>query len=156
MSWVGERIYAGGGDHIPDDWRRFAESTGITAILHLSPVASELFQGPLPASFLWINLADEKQAGVEERWLAGSFISHCLAQGQRVLLHSVLGRHRTRWAFVAYLMRSGAPMADALRSAAQRPWLAPYYTDHAAWTAFAEHVRAQEDRLGEALHSSLA
>jgi hypothetical protein len=31
-----------------------------------------------------------------------------------------------------------------LREAAEKPWLAPYHTDVAAWETFAEAVRARE------------
>lgn len=144
MTWVHEAIYAGGGDHIPATWQDFAGQTGITAVVHLRPGNPDSFRGDAPKAFLWINLEAEEQAGVDERWLAGSFVMDCLAGGHRVLLHSSLGRHRARWAYVAYRICSGRSVRAALREAAEKPWLAPYHTDVAAWEAFAEAVRARE------------
>lgn len=143
MTWVEERIYAGGGEHIPATWASFADQTGITAVLHLRPGEPEVFRGGAPSAFLWLNIEDESQAGLEERWMAGQFIAWCLEQGQKVLLHSSLGRHRTRWAFVAYRLCSGRPLRAALREAAERPWLNPYPTDRSTWEAFAQAVRAR-------------
>jgi hypothetical protein len=143
MTWVQDGIFAAGGDALPSDWAAFAAQTGITAILHLRPVAPATFLGPAPESYLWMDLADETQAGLGERLLAGSFVEDCLARGQRVLLHASLGRHRTRWAFVAYRICSGAAPRAARRQAAEPPWLAPYATDESSW-----------DRLAEAVHRS--
>jgi hypothetical protein len=143
VTWVHEEIFAGGGKHIPAAWEAFADQTGITAVMHLRPGTPDIFRGPLPAAFLWLDLADEDQAGVEERWLAGRFVADCLVEGRRVLLHSSLGRHRTRWAYVAYRIVSGRSARAALREAAERPWLGPYHTQSAAWERFAEAVRAQ-------------
>jgi hypothetical protein len=141
VTWVHEGIYAGGGEHIPATWEAFADQTGITAVLHLRPGAPGVFCGRSPRSFLWLGLEDEDQAGLDERWLAGRFLADCLAEGQRVLLHSSLGRHRTRWAYVAYRIVAGRSARAALREAAERPWLGPYHTQPAAWEAFAEAVR---------------
>ncbi len=143
MTWVHDCIYAGGGAHIPDHWDDFAGQTGITAVVHLSPGRPTCFQGGPPRAFLWLSVADEAEAGGEERWLVGRFVDGALGEGRRVLLHSSLGRHRARWAFVAYRIYAGRSAASALREAAERPWLTPYVTDAAAWEAFADEVRAR-------------
>jgi hypothetical protein len=77
-----------------------------------------------------------------ERQLAGSYLDEMLVRGRRVLLHSSLGRHRTRWAFVAYSIRAGQSARAALRRAAERPWLSPYHTDEDAWQAYADMMRS--------------
>jgi len=141
MTWVQDGIFAGGGEALPGGWADFAAQTGITAILHLRPDAPAVFRGPSPASFLWLAIAAEDQAGLPDRLLAGAFVAACLERGQRVLLHASPGRHRTRWAYVAYRVWSGVAPGAALRQAAQAPWLAPYATDEAAWERMAEAVR---------------
>lgn len=142
MTWVDENIYAAGGMHIPSNWGAFADQTGVTGVLHLAPDRAAKFIGSSPKVFLWLNVADESQAASSERLLAGRFLFECVAEGRRVLLHSSLGRHRTRWAFVAYLLIAGSSVRAALRQAADLPWLSPYHTDTAAWEAFAETLRA--------------
>ncbi len=137
MTWVHEGIFAAGGDHLPGHWADFAAQTGVSAVLHLCPDRPQPFAGPPPEAFLWLNLADEAQADLDTRLLAGAFVDSCLSEGRRVLLHSSLGRHRTRWAFVAFRILRGSSPRAALRLAAERPWLAPYSTDAALWEAFA-------------------
>lgn len=141
VTWVHTDIYAGGGDHIPETWAQFADQTRISAILHLRPGKAARFDGPLPAGFLWLNIGDESQAGMDERWLAGRFLHDCLQAGQKVLIHSSLGRHRTRWAYVAYGIYSGRAAESVLRQAAESPWLSPYHTDTARWQAFEQAVK---------------
>jgi hypothetical protein len=140
MTWVADGIYAAGGDHVPVTWAEFSDQTGIRAVLHLCPGRPAAFCGPIPESFLWLPIEDEDQAGPEDRLLAGRFIASCRDSNLRVLLHSSRGRHRTRWAYVAYEICAGARLQAALRRAASRPWLAPYHTDEAAWEAFSDLV----------------
>jgi hypothetical protein len=141
LTWVHDNIYAAGGTHIPSNWDAFADQTGVTGILHLAPERAARFSGSSPEVFLWLNIADENQAASSERLVAGRFLFECVAEGRRVLLHSSLGRHRTRWAFVSFLMITGSSVRAALRQAAELPWLSPYRTDTAAWEAFAETLR---------------
>ncbi len=141
VTWVDGDIYAGGGDHIPETWAEFADQTRITAVLHLRPGRAAHFDGPIPHEFLWLNIGDESEAGLPERWLAGRYLDECLQAGRRVLIHSSLGRHRTRWAYVAYGIYAGRASKSVLRAAAQSPWLSPYHTDTEAWKAFEEAVR---------------
>jgi hypothetical protein len=141
LTWVHDNIYAAGGMHIPSNWGAFADQTGVTGILHLAPDHAAKFLGSSPEVFLWLNITDESQASSSERLLAGRFLFECVAEGRRVLLHSSLGRHKTRWAFVAYLILTGSSVKSALRQAADLPWLSPYHTDTAAWEAFAETLR---------------
>lgn len=141
LTWVHDRIFAAGGDHIPRTWRSFADQTGIDAVLHMRPEHPAAFLGPPPAVFLWLDVEDESQVEMQERWLTGRFLETMLSQGRRVLLHSSLGRHRTRWVFVAFGIYSGRSVRAVLRQAAERPWLSPYHTDEAACQDFAEFVR---------------
>ena len=137
MTWVDDGIFAGGGEHLPESWEDFARQTGIRAVLHLRPGTPAAFRG-LPAErFLWMTVADEREASVPERLLAGAFVETCLRDGYKVLLHSSLGRHRTRWAYVAYRILGGAEAQAAVRRAERPPWLGPYATDMAAWEAYA-------------------
>jgi hypothetical protein len=145
MTWVENGIYAAGGDHVPSTWAEFSDQTGIRAVLHLCPGRPAAFRGPVPESFLWLPIEDEEQAGSSDRLLAGRFIASCREKGLRVLLHSSLGRHRTRWAYVAYEICSGSRLRSVLQRAAKRPWLGPYHTDEAAWEAFAELVAVDLD-----------
>ena len=142
MTWVHDNIYAAGGMHIPSNWGDFADQTGVTGVLHLAPDRAARFLGSSPEVFLWLNITDEYQAASSERLLAGRFLIECVAEGRRVLLHSSLGRHRTRWAFVAYLIIAGRSVRAALRQAAKPPWLSPYHTDTAGWESFAETLGA--------------
>jgi len=143
VTWVHDRIFAAGGERLPATWRTFADQTGISAVLHLRPERPAVFEGPPPRSFLWLDVQDESQADAQTRWLAARFLEDCLGAGQAVLLHSSLGRHRGRWAFVAYRILSGRSAAAALREAAQRPWLGPYRTDSGAWEAFAAELHGR-------------
>jgi len=143
MTWVQDGIFAAGGESLAQGWEDFAAQTGITAVLHLRPVAPTPFLGRAPAAYLWLGVDDEDEAGVEVRWLAGSFIDACLAEGRRVLLHASRGRHRTRWAYVAYRICAGSTPVAALQRAARPPWMAPYHTDRERWTVFAQDVRAR-------------
>jgi len=141
VTWVEEAIFAGGGEHIPTAWEDFAAQTGVSGVVHLRPASPAAFHGPSPACFLWLSVREESDASDEERLLAGTFVSQCLAEGRRVLLHSSLGRHRTRWVYVAYRILAGSSVQAALRRASQRPWMEPYATDERAWTAFAALAR---------------
>jgi hypothetical protein len=143
VTWVHDRIFAGGGESLPATWGAFADQTGVTAVLHLRPGKPALFHGPPPRSFLWLDLESEAEVDDRTRWLAGRFLADCLAGGQAVLLHSSLGRHRGRWAYVAYRILMGRSASAALREAAERPWLGPYRTDVAAWESFAAEVHGQ-------------
>lgn len=143
MTWVHEQIYAGGGDHIPGSWESFADQSGIKAVVHLRAGSPAAFRGRPPEAFLWLSLEEEDEAGVEDRWLAGRFVAERVGAGDKVLLHSSLGRHRTRWVYVAYQICTGRQVRAALREAAQRPWLGPYHTDRALWETFAQAVRTR-------------
>lgn len=136
MTWVHDSIYAAGGDYVSEQWRQFHDATGIEAVLHLSPRRPMTFQGPPPRRFLWLDYEDEHQAGLEERWLAASFIYEAVKDNQLVLIHHPEGMHRTRWAFVAYYLMAGKTLVAALHQAQQRPWLAPYHTELAQWETF--------------------
>ncbi|MEE8121052.1 MAG: hypothetical protein V3T55_05955 [Anaerolineales bacterium] len=142
MAWVEESIYVAGGHHIPATWADFADSTGIGAILNLSTGGPTPFLGPTPRRFLWLRVEEEKTAGMKDRGLAAEFIQASLEAGEKVLLHSAKGRHRTRWAYVAYGLYVGRGLSRVLREAAEKPWLAPYHTDRDMWRAFQEHSQA--------------
>lgn len=141
LTWVDEGIYAGGGEQLPASWAGFAEQTGITAVVHLRPGRPAVFHGRAPERFLWLPLADENEATGPDRLLAAAFVAGCLAEGRKVLLHSSLGRHRTRWVYVAYRILQGSSLQAALRRASRRPWMSPYATDLSAWEAFAATSR---------------
>lgn len=141
MTWIHDQIYAAGGKHIPSTWDSFADQTGISAVLHLNPDSPEKFTGLLPVQFLWMNVTDESQAGVDERLLVANFLRTCISAGLRVLLHSNLGLHRTRWAYVAFSIGVGHSVKSVLRKAAEPPWLSPYHTDREAWEEFAAVCR---------------
>jgi hypothetical protein len=141
VTWVDDRIYAAGGDHIPGTWLEFAEQTGITAVVHLRPGGPAEFRGPLPDAYLWLGIADEGEAAPADRWLAGRFVAECLRSGQKVLLHSSLGRHRTRWVYVSWAIVDGRSAQSALRQAGAKPWLSPYHTSPETWDDFAREVR---------------
>jgi len=85
---------------------------------------------------------EEKLAGMEDRRLAAAFIQDALEAGEKVLLHSAEGRHRTRWAYVAYGLYVGRRLSRVLREAAEKPWLAPYHTDRDMCRAFQERVKS--------------
>lgn len=146
MTWVEDRIYAAGGDHLPGVWAEFAAQTGITAVVHLRPGTPEVFRGPAPQAYLWLGIAEEAQAATADRWLAGLFVAECLRAGHKVLLHSSLGRHRTRWVYVAWAIVAGRPLQAALREAAAKPWLSPYHTSAETWEDFAREVRRARRR----------
>jgi hypothetical protein len=141
LAWVHDQIYVAGGDHIPSTWASFVNQTGVTAVLHLRPVSPTPFQGPFPKSFLWMAVADESEAGLEERWLAASFIGKNLESGQRMLLHSSLRRHRVRWAYVSYLIWTGKSVRASIKVVEEKPWLAPYRTDKRTWEDFRQFVK---------------
>ncbi|MCJ7512710.1 MAG: hypothetical protein MUO23_07030 [Anaerolineales bacterium] len=146
MTWVEDGVYAAGGSHVPATWATFAGQTGIRVVLHLRPKAPEAFLGPEPRAFLWLDVSDEAQADVDLRLQAGRFVQQWVASEERVLLHSSLGRHRVRWAYVAYRICSGQSVQAALRAAEQRPWQAPYHTDRLAWEVFAAQMATSRSR----------
>jgi len=90
-----------------------------------------------------MDVADESQAGLEERWLAASFIKENLEKGERILLHSSLRRHRVRWAYVSYLIWMGKSVRASIKEVEKRPWLAPYHTDLKAWDDFKQYVETR-------------
>lgn len=143
LAWVDDRIFAAGGDHIPTHWDEFAGQTGIAAVLHVRPGRPAAFVGSPPERFLWIGVASEDEADLEARWLAGRFVLSCLDGGGRVVLHGSQSRHRVRWAYVAYLICAGRPVAAALHAGEVRPWLAPYPTDRESWEDFARYVESR-------------
>jgi hypothetical protein len=141
LTWVHDQIYIAGGDHIPSTWESFVDQTGIAAVLNLRPGSPSSFHGPIPERFLWMDLVDESQIGIDERWLAASFIGENLKDGLRMLLHSSLRRHRVRWAYVSYLIWTGKSVRASLREVEEKPWLAPYRTDENAWEDFKQYVK---------------
>lgn len=96
------------------------------------------FTGPPPEAFLWLAVDREAETDLEDRWLVGRFMQRQIRAGRSVLLHSGVGRHRTRWAFTAFLLLQGGSLRAALRRVEKPPWLAPYHTDLEAWQAFME------------------
>ncbi|OGO66923.1 MAG: hypothetical protein A2Z37_05785 [Chloroflexi bacterium RBG_19FT_COMBO_62_14] len=146
MTWVQDGIFAAGGEHLPSKWAEFSDQTGIRAVLHLRPGRPATFQGPPPVRLLWLGIENEAQASSDDRLLAGRFVADCLREGLSVVLHSSLGRHRTRWAYVAYEICVGRQVRYALRRAADRPWLAPYHTDEAVWQRLAETIASEAGR----------
>ena len=145
MTWIHDQIYAAGGEHLPSAWASFVNQTGITAVLHLRPDSPASFLGPSPKNFLWMDVADENQAGLEERWLAATFIADNLEKGERVLLHSSLRRHRVRWAYVSYLIWIGKSVRASIKEVEKKPWLAPYHTDLNAWEDFRQYVKTRRN-----------
>ena len=141
VAWVNESIFAAGGEHIPNTWREFAELTGITAIVHLAQGKPSQFEGPEPARFLWLEAIEEAQADFQMRFEAGKFVRECILDGQKILLHCPISRHRTRWVYVAYGLVGGRKLAPVLREAAERPWLSPYHTDEAKWEEFVTWIK---------------
>lgn len=143
LAWVHEHIFAAGGAHIPAAWDEFSAQMGITAIVHLSHPDPLEFQGPAPGRLLWLDLEDEFEADVGMQALCGGFVHAAIEGGENVLLHSAHGRHRTRWVYVAYLIRAGKQVRAALRMAEQKPWQAPYHTDPEKWLRFQSYLRDQ-------------
>jgi hypothetical protein len=149
MTWVHDQIYAGGGEYIPLNWDEFSEQTGITSVLHFRPEGPADFIGPAPLAFEWMPIEDEDQADITQRLFAARFVRSQVESGRRVLLHSSLGRHRVRWAFVAYEIYSGRSWRAALRIAAEKPWLGPYKTDENRWREFARWIDRPIEIAGE-------
>jgi hypothetical protein len=145
LAWVHDQIFAAGGSHIPATWQSFRRQQGISAVLSLSEEQPVPFLGPPAERYLWMAIADEAQADMASRRLAGEFLKDCVAAGHRVLLHSSRSRHRTRWAYVAFLLCSGKSVAAAVRAGAERPWLAPYETDRERWQQLREHLQLTEE-----------
>jgi hypothetical protein len=149
MSWVQSRIYAAGGDHIPSTWATFRDQTGIQAVLHLRPEAPTVFRGGPPRAFLWLDIEAETDADLEARWLAARYLSSCLAQGYRAMIHSSLTLHRTRWALASYLLYEGWTIASTMREVEKPPWLSPYHTEAPMWAAFEKMVESRKAEGGE-------
>lgn len=143
MSWVNDSIYAAGGDHIPATWGAFSSTTGISAVLTMSAGRPVSFTGPPPARFLWISVGDERETDTSDRYLAGAFLTACIEEGRRVLIHCPHGRHRTRWAYVAYALAQGRKLKTVLNEAAGRPWLGPYSTDQQSWEAYSAWLKSR-------------
>ncbi len=138
LTWVHEGVFAAGGAHIPSTWAGFTDQTRISSIVHLNAGEPMEFAGPCPEAFLWLGVEREGEADLEDRWLVGRFIRRQIEAGRSVLLHGGAGRHRTRWAFTAFLLVQGSSLGAALRRVEKPPWLAPYHTDLEAWQAFVE------------------
>lgn len=153
MTWVHDRIFAAGGSHIPEHWAEFVEQYGPTSILHLEPLHPLRFAGPVPHHLLWLALDHEEQADLATRQLAAQFISRVLDGGGQLLLHCRAGRHRTRWALVAYQIWSGKSVKAATRLAGENPWLGPYETDQSLWEQFAAIRANMEPRLTDRVRS---
>lgn len=143
LTWVHKQIFAAGGEHIPKNWAAFRDQTGISAILHLSPDQPTIFKGPSPNAYLWMKVDREHQVNPNDRWTAGMFLQTCVAADQRVLIHSIKGRHRVRWIFVSYLIISGSSVKGAISEVEEKPWLSPYYTEIDSWQKFFQFVKAQ-------------
>lgn len=142
MTWVHELIYAAGGDHIPRNWAAFSDQTGISAVLHLNPGRPAVFRGPAPDAFLWMDVERERDVDHAKRWNAGMFLQLCTSSDMRVLVHSNLGRHRIRWAVVAYLILSGKTVKGAISEVEKKPWLSPYRTRVEEWQEFHSSMKA--------------
>jgi len=143
LAWVHERIFAGGGTHIPSTWERFSTQMGIQTVVHLSSPTPVAFRGSPPPRFLWLDIDQESEADHGTRALCGHFVLDALNNRESVLLHSAHGRHRTRWIYVAYLICAGKQVRAALTLAEEKPWQAPYHTDRAKWLDFKEYLRGQ-------------
>jgi hypothetical protein len=143
LTWVHNNIYAAGGEHIPRDWAAFRDQTGISAILHLSPDQPVVFEGLSPIAYLWMSIDRELNADLLDRWTAGSFLQTCIAADQRVVIHSIMGRHRVRWVYVSYLIMSGKSVKGAISEVEEKPWLTPYHTELEIWQKFSTYVKAR-------------
>lgn len=143
VGWVHDQIFAAGGSHIPSRWASFSDQTKIGSVLHLDPDGPQPFLGPPPRAFLWMAVGSEEAADPPTRLLAARFLAERLEHGDSLLIHGTEGRHRTRWAYVAYLIWSGRRVKSALRQAEELPWQAPYRTDSEAWWAFAEWLEGR-------------
>lgn len=141
MAWVHERIFAAGGDHIPDTWDQFSRQMNIQVVIHLSKPKPMAFQGRWPARFLWLDVEQETETAFPARAVCGQFVHEAIADKQNVLLHSRHGRHRTRWIYVAYQLYVGRQLRAALRLAEHKPWQAPYHTDRERWAEFKNYLR---------------
>lgn len=153
LTWVHEQIFAAGGTHIPEHWAEFIEQYGPTSVLHLEPRLPMRFVGPAPRHLLWLALDHEEQADLATRELAARFISRVLEQGGQVLLHCRAGRHRARWALVAYQIWSGKSVKSATRLAGENPWLGPYQTDQSLWEQFAAMRAEAEPGIADRMRS---
>ena len=141
MTWVEEGIFAAGGDHIPGTWEAFSQQTGIRAVLHLAQVKPAAFVGRLER-FLWLDIEQEADADLQVRELAAEFIRASREVGLGVLLHCSRGRHRTRWAYVAYRLLLGHGLKGVLRVAAEKPWMGPYHTNRELWATYCSKVQS--------------
>jgi hypothetical protein len=155
MAWVHDQIYVAGGEYLPSHWVDFVDQTNVRAVLHLRPGSPAIFKGPPPEGFLWMDVEDEEQAGLQERWLAASFIAAHLEKGVRVLLHSSLRRHRVRWAYVAYMIWNGRSVRASLREVEEKPWLSPYHTERKVWEDFKQYVEVRRMEKDAALKDEL-
>jgi hypothetical protein len=93
-----------------------------------------------------LSIEDESEADNDLRALVGEYIRYCQESGESVLLHSALGRHRVRWAFVAHQLCLGRKLETVLRQAAEKPWQGPYHTDEDLWQSFYERQRVDPKR----------
>jgi hypothetical protein len=150
LTWVDDQVFAAGGEHVARTWADFSAQTGIRAVLHLSPVSPAQFDGPAPEAFLWMAVSDEPDADHEARLLAGRYIADCVRGGWKVLLHSSLGLHRVRWAYVAFRLIEGQSLQAALRQVEKPPWLAPYRTDLPTWKAFWSEIGGRDPKAKRA------
>lgn len=144
LTWVHDRIYAAGGEHIPETWGSFVDQTGISAVVQMGSEKIDFCQPP-PRALLWLKIEHERDAGIDECWLAARFIDRCLEEGRKVLLHCNSGRHRVRWLLVSYMIYSGRGVRGTLRRVADPPWLSPYKTNRELWEEFFQQVRLMKE-----------
>lgn len=139
VTWVDERIFAGGGAYIARNWLQFRADSGVEAVLELADEAQIDFQNNRPQRYLWMPISHEDEAGSVERVQAARFIAETVYSGKIILLYAVR-RHRARWAFVSFLIYRGMKVPAAIRKAEEAPWLAPYKTDLPAWEAYFHYL----------------
>lgn len=136
-----ERIFAGGGDIIPDSWADFRQQTGVAVVVSLRAEGPDLFCPPAPLAHLWLPGEDGERLSLDQWLLAARTVETAVQAGQRVLLHCRLGLHRLRPLFAAYLIYSGQTAKAALREVEKKPWLKPYTGDPARLEEFARRIR---------------
>jgi hypothetical protein len=129
MTWATDHIFVAGGDFVTENWQEFQHQTGVSAIITVSAEKPGEFTDPWPWALLWLPVEDENQYTLDHLRLGVLFMDIALEAGQKVLLHSPKGVHRTRPLVAAHLIARGKSIARVVREMEQKPWLPPYQGD---------------------------
>jgi protein-tyrosine phosphatase len=119
--WITDQVATSGAKLSARSWRELQEKTGITAVVNLRSKHQDTFDEPLPSAYLWLPVEDFTDPTPEQMLQAALFVDTAVESGRRVLVHCRLGIGRSPTVAAAWLLFTGLPADEAIRTVMEAP-----------------------------------